>query len=467
MRCFRVAQEKQMNGQRRHAIVLGASMSGLLAARALSPHFQRVTVLERDTLPTESENRKGVPQGNHAHGLLASGYRIMDAYFPGMMDDLEAGGAPRGDVVGSFLWYQYGAWKLRHEAGLTGIAVSRPALESAVRARVKAIENVTFQEDYDIDRAVYDPAQDRVTGVNVTRRSSGKTEALDADLVIDACGRGSQSSKWLESWGFGAPPTVLLKVDVAYATRVFERKPGDFRDSTGAVIAGTPPVSKRFAAVLAAEGPRWIVTLAGMLGDHPPSDEEGWLEWAKSLPVPDVHDLAVSNPSIGGIQTYRFPANQRRYYEKMKRFPSGYLVVGDAVCSFNPIYGQGMSSAALQAKALDECLAAGDERLAQRFFRRAGKVADMPWAVATGEDLRYPEVEGKRPPMYGLVNRYLDRVHRVAGYDPVVCQSFMNVANLLAPPPSVMKPRVMRRVFFTKPPHTQPAAVAASGETIV
>jgi hypothetical protein len=206
------------------------------------------------------------------------------------------------------------------------------------------------------------------------------------------------------------------------------------------------------AALLAAEGDRWVCTLAGIVGDYPPSDEAGWLEWARSLPVPDVYELAASRPAIGEIVTYRFPANQRRQYEKVKQFPEGFLVLGDAVCSFNPIYGQGMSSSALQARALDECLAAGRENLAQRFYARAGKIADIPWLVATGEDFRYPQVQGKRPPMHGLISRYMERVHHVATYDPTVCRAFMNVANLLASPPSVMRPAIMRRVLFSKPP---------------
>lgn len=447
-----------MSDRSTHAVVLGASMAGLLSARVLSTHFARVTVVERDALPDGNGSRKGVPQGNHAHGLLASGYRVMDAYFPGMMDELESAGAPRGDTVGDFLWFQYGGWKLRHQSGLRGITVSRPTLEAAVRRRVKSLPNVTFREGADFGPPAFDPATSRVTGVPVTDRATRALETVDADLVVDASGRGSQSPKWLESWGFGAPPTTQVKVDVGYATRVFERRPGDFMGSTGGVVAGTPPNSTRFAALLAAEDNRWVCTLAGMLGDYPPADDAGWLPWAKTLPTPDVFELASGRPAIGDIASYRFPANQRRFYEKMKRFPGGFLVIGDAICSFNPIYGQGMSAAALEARALEAALAGGADHLAPRFFRAAGKVADIPWLVATGEDFRYPQVEGKRPPMHGLINRYLGRVHRVATYDPAVCGAFMNVANLLAAPPSVMKPSIMRRVLFSRPPKARPVA---------
>jgi 2-polyprenyl-6-methoxyphenol hydroxylase-like FAD-dependent oxidoreductase len=441
-----------MPAYRSSAIVLGASMAGLLAAKALSRHFQRVTLVERDVLPDHAALRRGVPQSAHAHGLLASGYRVMDDYFPGMMDELEALGARRGDVVGDFLWFQYGRWKLRHPSGLRGITVSRPCLEAAVRRRVKALPNVTFLEGASGLKPVFDASARRVTGLLVRRRDEDSQEGLEADLIVDASGRGSQSPKWLEGWGFGPPETISVKVDVGYATRVFERRPGDLFNSTGAIVAGTPPAETRYAAILAAEGSRWVITLIGMLGDYPPVEEKAWTSFAASLPVPVVHDLVVSARPLTEIVSYRFAANQRRLYERMKRFPEGYLVTGDAVCSFNPIYGQGMSVAATEAKALDECLATGSADLAKRFYARARKLVDIPWLIATGEDLRSPQVEGPRPPGSWLVNQYLDRVHAAASDDATVCRKFFDVLNLLAPPSSLMSPPLAWRVLVRRPP---------------
>lgn len=437
-----------MEQHREHAVILGASMAGLLAARVASDHFKRVTIVERDLLPVDADNRKGVPQGCHAHGLLASGFRVMDRYFPAMMAELEAAGAPRGDVVGDFLWYQYGAWKLRHNADLGGILVSRPCLERAVRARVKAIPTIRTLEDYDALRPVYDAAAARVTGLAVRCRADRAESVIPADLVVDASGRGSQAPRWLEEWGFGRPPETVVKVDVGYSTRVFERQKGEFQDSMGGIIAGTAPESTRYAAVLAAEGSRWVITLAGMLGDYPPTDPAAWIEWASTLPVPDVYNLVTHARPLSDVVSYRFPANQRRHYERMKRWPAGFLVIGDAICSFNPIYGQGMSAAALEAQALGDCLAAGDADLSSRFLKQAGRIADIPWVVATGEDFRYPQVEGKRPPGYGIISRYMAKVHAVATRDKVVCRRFFEVANLLAAPTAVMAPGIARRVIF-------------------
>jgi len=195
-----------------------------------------------------------------------------------------------------------------------------------------------------------------------------------------------------------------------------------------------------------------VVTLGGTVGDYSPTNEEEWVAFAASLPVSVVHELVTSARPMTDIVSYRFPANQRRLYERMKRFPSGYLVTGDAVCSFNPIYGQGMSVAATEAKALDDSLATGLDGLWRRFYARTSKIVDIPWAIATGEDLRFPQVEGPRPPGSRVVNRYLERVHAVASVDPVVCRKFFDVLNLLAPPSSLMSPRFAWRVLARSAP---------------
>ena len=441
-----------MSDRHGSAVVAGASISGLLAARALSSHFDQVTIIERDRLPDEPLVRKGVPQAAHAHGLLASGYRVMDAYFPGLMDELEALGAPRGDVVRDFLWFQYGRWKLRHEVGLRGIAVSRPCLETTICRRVRELPNVRFLEEYDAVKPCFDVAAGAVAGLRVKSRDRKAEETVAADLVVDATGRGSQSPAWLEEWGFSQPKLMTVKIDVGYATGVFERKPGDFFNSVGGVVAGAPPAETRTGAALAAEGNRWVITLVGSVGDYPPTNRQEWAKFAASLPSPVIHDLITSARPLTDIASFRFPANQRRLYEGMKRFPRGYLVIGDAICSFNPLYGQGMSVAATEAQALDDSLAAGLDGLAARFYAKASAIVDIPWLIATGEDLRYPQVEGTRPPGSSLVNRYLERVHAAASDDSVVCRKFFEVLNLLAPPSSLMAPAVMLRVLARRAP---------------
>jgi 2-polyprenyl-6-methoxyphenol hydroxylase-like FAD-dependent oxidoreductase len=437
-----------MTGARRHAIVLGGSIAGLGVARALANHFDRVTVVERDELTTCSTNRKGVPQGQHAHGLLPSGYQVLSDYFPNLIDELVAEGAIRGDLTGDFLWYQYGGWKLRADSGLDSIVVSRPFLERKVRERVLALPQVMLLQGHVGQEPVFDRQARRVTGLSVKKLSTETTTKLDADLIVDALGRGSPSLTRLAAWGYGQVMETNVPIEVGYATGVFERRPGDLYGATGAVIAGTAPQSTRFVAILGAEGNRWIITLAGCLRDYPPTDFDGWKDFARSLPTSDALDLVKDREPIGPIASYRFPANRRCHYEKLEDFPDGYLVTGDAVCSFNPLYGQGMSVALSQARALDRCLAAGDGDLPKRFFREAAQIIESPWAIATGEDYRYPQVEGRRPPGFGLVSRYMARAHRVATRDPVVLRRFFQVASLLAPPPAMMAPGIAWRVLL-------------------
>ena len=433
---------------RASAVVLGASMAGLAAARALAGHFERVTVVERDALTAAIEARKGVPQGNHAHGLLPSGYRILDAWFPGMMADLIAIGAMPGDLTGDFLWYQYGCWKLRARSGLDGIVVTRPMLESKVRERVRALPNIELLDGHDIDEPIFDATSGRVTGARVTRRSSGDPKFIAADLVIDTTGRGSQSPVWLSKWGFGDIEESHVRIDVGYSTAIIPRRPGDLHGAMGAIIAGTAPESTRFAAILGAEGDRWVITLVGAIGDYPPTDLASWREFARSLPTPDTYELVKDREPLMPVQSYRFPANRQRHFERLKRFPLGYLVLGDAVCSFNPIYGQGMSVSLCEAKALDDCLAQADDGLARRFFAKISPIIACPWAIATGEDYRFPQVEGRRPPGHGVVSRYMARAHRAANRDSVVLKRFFEVASLLAPPTAMMSPGIAWRVLL-------------------
>jgi 2-polyprenyl-6-methoxyphenol hydroxylase-like FAD-dependent oxidoreductase len=200
--------------------------------------------------------------------------------------------------------------------------------------------------------------------------------------------------------------------------------------------------------MLAQEGDRWTCTLVGYFGNSAPMDLVGWLEYAKSLPAPDIHDALRDAEPIGDASSARFPASLRRRYERLKSFPRGYLVIGDAICSFNPIYGQGMSCAAQQSTALQQSLAEGDEDLARRFFARAAKVVDSPWSIAVGSDLRIPETVGPRNAGTSFVNWYIAKLHKLAHRDPQASIAFLKVANLMEPPPSIMKPRMAMRVLF-------------------
>lgn len=437
--------------QRVRAIVMGGSMAGLAVARALAPHFGEVTLIERDRLDDDGAgpSRKGVPQGNHGHALLAAGQRILETWFPGLVEELIAHGAVEGDATGDFLWFQFGAWKLREPSGLRGILTTRPALEVGVRGRVRGLANVSLLDGHTVDEPVYDPGSARVTGVRVTS-AAGEVRVLNADLVVDATGRASATPRWLQAWGYAAPDETTVDIDVGYTSTFFERRPGDVRGSIGGVFMHTPPASTRGAGLFAVQGDRWLVTLYGSLGDHPPTELDGFRAYAKSLPAPDPYELVGRRAPLTPLVRYRFPANRRRHYERLARFPAGYLVFGDACCSFNPIYGQGMTVALLEGAALERMLAEGDV-LARPFFTMVSKLVDAPWSIAVGEDLRNPAVKGVRPPGTALIHPYMARAHRVASHDPVVLRTFFEVAHLLAPPTAMLSPGIAWRVLRGSP----------------
>ena len=421
---------------RHRAIVIGGSMSGMLAARVLADHFAEVVLFDRDAFPQPGENRKGVPQGQHAHALLASGRQILERYFPGFKDELYGQGALKGDYQ-RVRWFDNGVYHTRFD-GLEALVISRPRLEAHVRARLTALPNVRINDRRDVEAPAADAG--RVTGVKVGG------EVISADLVVDASGRGSQSPAWLEKLGFERPPEDAVRVGLGYTTRIYQRKPDHLKGDLAVICPSAPP-QKRGGVAIAMEGDRWMVTLFGMLGDHPPTDEQGFLEFAKTLPAPDVFQTISQAVPLTELVPFKFPQSTRRRYESLARFPDGYLVFGDAVCSFNPIYGQGMSTAALQAAELDTCLSAGDAELAKRFFAAASKVIDAPWTMAVGGDLRYEDVEGPRSGMVKFVNWYIGKLHIAAAGDPAVARAFHRVANLLDPPPSLMQPKIAFRIL--------------------
>jgi 2-polyprenyl-6-methoxyphenol hydroxylase-like FAD-dependent oxidoreductase len=337
-------------------------------------------------------------------------------------------------------------------------------LEAAVRRRVLARPNVTLLERHDVEALV--GGDGRVTGVRL-RPLDGEERTLEASLVLDATGRGSRAARWLSELGFEPPAEALVGADIGYTTRHYRREPGDAGGADAVLINPTPPHERRFGVLLAQEDDRWVLTLGGWLGDHAPSEEEGFQAFAESLPAPDVADIVRGRETLDGPYVHRMRASKRRLYEKLGRHPLGFLVIGDAVCSFNPVYGQGMSSAALQAetlaRGLDEARTA--ERLAGAYYRAVGKIVDIPWSIGAGADLVYPEAVGERPVPLRLVNRYLARVHRAAIHDEQVQQAFLQVMSLLAPPPALMKPslalRVLRASRRAEVPRPRPAPATA------
>jgi 2-polyprenyl-6-methoxyphenol hydroxylase-like FAD-dependent oxidoreductase len=429
-----------------HAIVLGGSMAGLLAARVLADAYGQITVVDRDDLTAGAEQRRGTPQARHIHALLARGQQILEQLFPGLTEELETRGVPVGDMLADARMMFGGHRLARADAGLPLVSASRPLLEDRVRARVCRLPQVRFAPPGDVMGLRSSPDRSRVTGVRLLRRADGSAEeTLDADLVVDATGRGSRAPKWLEALGRGRPEQDEVRIDVGYATRRYRLPPGALDDDL-ACVHGPTPDQARGGALARLENDTWMLTLFGLLGDHPPRDADDFAAFAASLRFPDLHDAVADAEPIDDPVTYRFTADVRRRYERMHRLPDGFLVIGDALCSFNPIYGQGMTAAALQALALRDQLPI-DGRGTRRAVRELARAVDVPWQLATGADLAIPEVDGARPPRLRLVNGYVSRLQAAAAHDSALSQAFLRVTGLVDRPEALLRPSIAGRVL--------------------
>jgi 2-polyprenyl-6-methoxyphenol hydroxylase-like FAD-dependent oxidoreductase len=424
------------------AIVIGGSIAGMLSARVLADYFAQVIIVERDDLTETGKPRKGIPHAQHAHALLAGGFQAVEGLFPGIAQHLVTQGAVRGH--GRF--FCGGGYHARPAGGTGGLFVSRPLLEAEIRARVQSIANVTIRDRSDVRALASNPERTRVVGVQAVRLGDTPAgEMVPADLVVDCSGRGSRAATWLEALGYPAPEVERVEVDMGYSTRIYRREPHHL---DGDVMINVVPMADnpRACGMLAQEGDRWIITLAGYFGDYPPTDERGYQDFARQLQVSDVHDVIRSAEPLTDAFSYRFRANQWRHFERMTRFPDGFLVLGDAIASFTPIYGQGMSVAALEAGALDRCLSEGSQRLAPRFFAEATSVVAVAWGITVGSDKRLAAQPGQSP-VTRAIDWYMAKLQVAARHDPTVAAAFMQVANFLAPPPSLMRPRIALRVL--------------------
>jgi flavin-dependent dehydrogenase len=468
-----------------HAVVVGASIAGLLAARALSDHAQQVTIIERDQLPNGPAFRAGVPQSRHLHVLISRGLDLYDQLFPGFQAGILDAGA---QVLGwaDALWLNAAGWSQRYPQPIRLLGASRHLLEAQVRTRV-ADSGVEFRTGLEVVGLLASPDTTRVTGVQVRARDgsalpraravhppgANPTQEIPADLVVDASGRSSRTPRWLEALGY--PPVAETKIDalLGYASRYYQI-PAGFQANWRMLILPPAPPSTRGGVILPIEDKQWLVTLGGYGGDHPGTDEAEFLEFAASLRHPLLHQTIRDAEPVSAIHGFAQTANQRRHFERLSRWPDGFIAVGDAVCAFNPTYGQGMTVAGVTAVALDQALSrhrqghGSDLTGFAGWFQHqvAGHGADA-WQLATGEDLRYATTRGPRPgPLGRLIYRYSDRVLATANGNPEVQRAFLRVLHLLDPPAALFHPRVLLPVlagWHARPLTAPPRPLAADG----
>lgn len=434
-----------------HAVVLGASMGGLLAARVLADFYQKVTIVERDMLPVAPVNRRGVPQGRQIHAIQARGTQILDELFPNFVDELRAGGVMSWDdgdlskLCVSVAGHQLvRSGKVPNSQTISVSFASRPFLEWHVRRRVRAIPNVIFLEGHDVVGLSATPARDRITGARVVNRDTTHEATLTADLVVDATGRGSRTPNVLEELGYGRPSQDELTVHLAYACQLLRLPPGAVEEHMIALfpVPGRPKIFGLFKY----ENDTWMFSVGALAGLQPPSQPADMLRFvADFAPAHALQAIQTGEP-LGDVAHHRVPSSRWRRYDKMRRTPDGLVVFGDAVCSFNPIYGQGMTIAAIEATVLRECLRRGQRNLPRRFFRASAKKIRVAWQTAVGSDLALPEVVGPRPLSTRISNAYLDWVMTATETDPTVAGQFIRVIGMIDPPTRLLRPSIVLRI---------------------
>lgn len=424
------------------AVVIGGSMAGLCAARVLDDAFATVTVLERDEFPERPTARDGAPQTNHPHAMLEAGRATLEDLFPGFGERLLADGGLMIDAATEMRYYEGGDFFADGPDRLPMYCASRALFEHVVREAVADRPAITLRGNCHL--VGYDTVDSgRVSGVTY-RDEAGEKRSIDADLVVDATGRTSRTPAWLSNHGYEAPSEEAVEIDVTYSTIRVDR-PAGVRHSI--FVPPDPPRTRGGAAIPVEDG-QWEVIVQGVHGDDTPGDRERLIAFAESLPVDELGELVREREwTTDEIHRYPFPSSVRRRYERLDRFPDGLVVTGDAIASFNPIYGQGMSVAALDALLLHHALADGVDDLGPRFFDEAADVVDAVWNVAVGGDFQFPQTTGPKPAGTDLFNSYVDRLVRKAHTDGQLTDAFYRVFRLERDPMSLLRPSVAWRVL--------------------
>ncbi len=417
--------------KRTHALVIGGSIAGLLAARVLVDYFDQITLIERDHYPNDPVFRPGVPQGHHIHILLVRGQRILETLFPGIKEKLLARGAIERDYGDEFYYYGGRCPRMSVEH-LQGWSCSRFLLEWQIRQDLVSFHNLTIMEGYEVLGLL--GHTEAVHGVQFRARNchgENEFQSLDADLVVDASGRSSRSIKWLEDLGYQAPQETVLSTGIGYATCLYDSvHPIPF------IGIQSTQQHRRGGVLMTVEGR----VMVGLTGDCPPLEKVPFLEFIKSLPDSALYDAVKDASPISPIYGYRQTENRLRHFDRLQRYPEQFLVMGDAVCTFNPIYGQGMAVAMLEALELRRCLHSYRKRkgFAHTFQKRVARIIALPWQLATAS-----EKEGTS----WFLGWYLERLITILPSDQRIWLTFLAIIHMVKGPMACFHPVILAKVI--------------------
>jgi 2-polyprenyl-6-methoxyphenol hydroxylase-like FAD-dependent oxidoreductase len=415
--------------KRGHAVVVGGSMAGCLAARVLADRFESVTVVEQYERPEPGRSRRGVPQENHVHLLLVRGREILEALYPGFVAELEARGACTADLSADIRCQHYGLWKDRYETGICAHYCSRALLDQVTRERTERLANVAVAYATKAVALTGGPER-RVRGVRI---AGARTGELAADLVVDASGGGSRAGKWLNDLGYRAPSLEEVPSRLGYASRIYRRHPDFAGRWKVLLLLPDPPKTRRLGVVSPIEGDRWMVTLGGCHGDYPAPRTEEFVQFAKELPSGELHEVISQAEPLSAVSGYGMRGGVRIRFEHVSEWPAGFLMIGDAISRFNPFYSQGLTVCAMEADALRTRLEPGPEAVwadALGVQRAIAAASEPAWSAAKSEDLRFSEDED-RPVRLRLLHWYTAHAARAAARNREIATRSLRVTNFL------------------------------------
>jgi len=454
-------------------VVLGSSLAGLFAAVALARHVDTVTIVERDRLPEGPEWRRGVPQARHAHNLMTAGHRAMEELLPGIYRELVDAGMVEVSMSADLLLLSAGGWMPRFSTGLVMLTGSRDVIDWAVRQRVRADPRISLLTETEAIGLVGDERDGDtvVRGVAVRPRDPaapggwGDERTIHADFVIDATGRTSRAPEWLRALGFRPPAETVVDAQTAYSTCVFDPPAGHAADWKCLLLQYSPqkPVQGILNPI---EHGRWMVSLAALGGRQPPADSEGFLAFARDLRSPVLYDVLRDARPVTPIHRSGRTENRRRHYEKLRRWPDRFLVLGDAAGALNPSYGQGMSVAACSALAVEAALSSAGslEGIASGLRRDVARCINLAWSISATADLAYPWAADGAGLATRMLLRYLYRVIAASPTSRAASRAMLDINQMVAPPQAVLRPRVLAAAIRgTRRPPVAGAPPAPSG----
>jgi len=440
-----------------HAIVIGGSIAGMLAARVLSDHFERVTVLDRDTLPDSPEPRKGAPQTAHVHVLLRRGLLILQQLFPQLDADLTEAGALTINWTRDLVTFTPAGWNPRFDSDFTTRTLSRGLLEQLTRRQIRAIKNIAIEPRCEAIELVSTADRSAVTGLKVRYRDRAENDVITsaADLIVDASGRSSHGLDWIEALGYARPEETVINAHVGYATRVYHRPMNFTADWKSMMVRTRPPFGLRGGLIYPIENDRWMVNVAGSGDEKPPTDESAFLDYIQHLIHPALYLAVKDAEPVAGLHTYQRTENRLHHFDRLTRWPDRFVILGDAACAFNPTYGQGMTVAALEAQALDRWVRASRSSL--DFQKQIMGVVRGPWLLATSDDARLPGAEGTSTNRFEKLQQdYADQFIELACRDPHALAIFMAITHLMTSSTAMLRPSLAMKVMGRMIRHEKP-----------